>query len=151
MRNALLARYFSDKGLLAQLDFASMPEGKPDALFEAWLGLTDAQRQAAEADFREIHAMSDRKGLTAIVDEARWHLDDRPAQTYTAVSLGSRPVGHGLSPCPASSRCDCCRCHLSMCCLLQGRPVSELPASKQAVSLGLQAIQLQRRPLYHPL
>jgi hypothetical protein len=78
MPNALLARYFSDKGLLAQLDFASMPEGKPDALFEAWLGLTDVQRQAAEADFREIHAMSDRKGLTAIVDEARWQLDDRP-------------------------------------------------------------------------
>jgi hypothetical protein len=78
MPNALLARYFAGKGLLAELDFVALPEARPDTLFEAWLALTDAQRHAAEADFREILALSDRKGFTAIVDEARWQLEDQP-------------------------------------------------------------------------
>ena len=78
MPNALLARYFAGKGLLSEVDFAALPEGKPDALFEAWLALTDAQRHAAEADFREIHALSDRKGFIAVVDEARWQLEHQP-------------------------------------------------------------------------
>lgn len=78
MPNALLARYFSTRRLVAELDFAAMPEGKPEPLFEAWAALSDAQRNAAEADFREIAALSDRKGLLAIVDEARWQLDEQP-------------------------------------------------------------------------
>jgi hypothetical protein len=69
MPNALLARYFQSRGLLPELDFGAMPEGKPEALFEAWAALTDAQRSAAEADFRDIVAMCDRKGWLAIVDE----------------------------------------------------------------------------------
>ncbi len=79
MPNALLARYFDAHGLLADVDFAGMSEGRPDALLGAWAYLDDTQRNAAEADFREIVAMSDRKGLLAIVDEARWQLDDQPA------------------------------------------------------------------------
>jgi hypothetical protein len=78
MPNAMLARYFAGKGLLPEVDFAALPEGKPDALFEAWLALTDAQRHAAEADFREIQALSDSRGFIAIVDEARWQLEDQP-------------------------------------------------------------------------
>jgi hypothetical protein len=78
MPNALLARYFGARGLLAEVDFAGMAEGKPDALFGAWAYLDDTQRNAAEADFREIVAMSDRKGFLAIVDEARWQLEDEP-------------------------------------------------------------------------
>lgn len=76
--NALLARYFGARGLLTELDFAAMPEAKPDELFGAWVYLDDAQRQAAEADFREIWSMSDRKGFQAIVDEARWQLETQP-------------------------------------------------------------------------
>ena len=78
MPNALLGRYFHSRGLLPELDFGAMPEGKPEALFEAWARLTDAQRSAAEADFRDIVAMCDRKGWLAIVDEARWQLEDQP-------------------------------------------------------------------------
>jgi hypothetical protein len=33
MPNALLARYFNTRGLLADLDFGAMSEGKPEALF----------------------------------------------------------------------------------------------------------------------
>lgn len=78
MPNALLARYFHSRGLMLELDFAAMPEAKPEALFEAWVTLTDAQRSTAEADFRDITALCDRKGWLAIVDEARWQLEDRP-------------------------------------------------------------------------
>ena len=39
MPNALLARYFKGKGLLADLDFAAMSETKPDGLLAAWLAL----------------------------------------------------------------------------------------------------------------
>ena len=35
MPNALLARYFQDRGLFGDLDFSAMREGKPDALFAA--------------------------------------------------------------------------------------------------------------------
>ena len=78
MPNELLARYFSARGLLADLNFAAMSEGKPEPLFEAWGALSDSQRNSAEADFRDIVAMSDRKGLLAVVDEARWQLEDQP-------------------------------------------------------------------------
>jgi hypothetical protein len=35
--NALLARYFQERGLFGDLDFAPMKETKPDELFAAWL------------------------------------------------------------------------------------------------------------------
>ena len=85
--NALLARYFHGRGLMPELDFAAMPEGKPEPLFEAWAALPDAQRNAAEADFREIWGMSDRKGFQAIVDEARWQLEDQPDAAYSFIDL----------------------------------------------------------------
>jgi len=34
--NALLARYFAKSGLFADIDFDSIKEAKPDALFDAW-------------------------------------------------------------------------------------------------------------------
>jgi hypothetical protein len=85
MPNALLARYFAGTDLLVDVDFTALPEGKPEALFQAWLALTDAQRHAAEVDFREIHALSDRKGFTAIVDEARWQLESQPQVLETFI------------------------------------------------------------------
>lgn len=78
MPKALLGRYFAGKGLMSDIDFSTLPEGKPEALFTAWLALSDADRSAAEADFREIHAMSNLKGFNALLDEARWQLEDRP-------------------------------------------------------------------------
>ena len=51
MPNALLARYFQGRGLFTDLDFAAMKEGKPDALFTAWLELPDDHRHAMDAEF----------------------------------------------------------------------------------------------------
>jgi hypothetical protein len=58
MPNRLLARYFEAHGVLAELDFAAMKEAQPDKLFEAWLELPDGQRNAMDADLRDIFEMS---------------------------------------------------------------------------------------------
>ena len=78
MPNALLARYFQGRGLFADMDFAAMKEGKPDELFTAWLALADGQRNAMDAEFRDIFEMSCEKGFRAIIDEASWHLRETP-------------------------------------------------------------------------
>jgi hypothetical protein len=76
MPNALLARYFQTHGLFGDLDFSAMKEGKPDALFEAWLTLSEAQRNTMDAEFRDIFEMSCEKGFRAIIDEAEFQMDE---------------------------------------------------------------------------
>ncbi len=75
MPNALLARYFQGRGLFGDLDFTAMKEGKPGELFAAWLYLPEEQRNAMDAEFRDIFEMSCEKGFRAIIDEARWQRD----------------------------------------------------------------------------
>jgi hypothetical protein len=83
MPNALLARYFQERGLFADLDFAAMKETKPDALLTAWLELPEGQRNEMDADFSEIHALSCEKGWCAIRDEAKWQFRQEP-NAFTA-------------------------------------------------------------------
>jgi hypothetical protein len=78
MPNALLARYFQGRGLLGDLDFATMKETQPDELFGAWLELPEGQRNTMDAEFRDIFEMSGAKGFRAILDEAEWHLAADP-------------------------------------------------------------------------
>lgn len=78
MPNALLARYFHGKGLLRDLDFSAMKEGSPDELFKAWVGLPDGQCNEMDTEFRDIFEMSCEKGFLAIIDEARWQLQETP-------------------------------------------------------------------------
>jgi hypothetical protein len=49
MPNRLLARYFQERGLFAELDFAAMKETKPDALFAAWLEFPEDERNRMDA------------------------------------------------------------------------------------------------------
>jgi len=72
--NTLLARYFHRRGLFADLDFKAMKETKPDELFDAWLELSDEQRNKMDLVFIEIFDMSCEKGVKAIIDEAAWQL-----------------------------------------------------------------------------
>ena len=74
--NSLLKRYFSDKGLMGDVDFAVLPESKPDFLFSLWLNLAESQRNTMDAEFRDIFELSCEKGFKAIIDEAQWHLRD---------------------------------------------------------------------------
>lgn len=78
MPNALHARYFQGRGLFSDLDFSSMKEGRPNALFAAWLALPDGQRNAMDAELRNIFTMCCEKGFLAILDEARWQLRETP-------------------------------------------------------------------------
>lgn len=78
MPKALLGRYFAKEAVLCELDFATMKEGQPSVLFEAWQGLPDDSRRRMEADFREIAELSDKAGFLAILDEAAFHLDAQP-------------------------------------------------------------------------
>ena len=67
--NALLARYFADQGLFGDLDFEAMKDTKPDALFDAWLTLSQKQRKPMDAEFQDIFELSCEKGFRAIIDE----------------------------------------------------------------------------------
>ena len=78
MPNALLARYFADRGLFGDLDFAAMKETKPDELFAAWLDLPEEQRKPMDAEFQDIFELSCEKGFRAIIDEARWQMQAVP-------------------------------------------------------------------------
>lgn len=78
MSNALLARYFHERGLFAEFDFSAMEEGKVEPLFEDWLQLPDLQRNSMDSDFREMFEMSCEKGCKAILDEANEQLRGKP-------------------------------------------------------------------------
>src|SRR5262249_9740071 len=78
MPKNLLGRYFAAKGLFDNFDFASMSEGKPDTLFEAWLALPHDQRNMIDAEFRDVFDLCCDKGFLATLDEARWQLRDSP-------------------------------------------------------------------------
>ena len=65
--NALLARYFTDRGLFGDLDFAAMMETKPDALFDGWLALPEEQCKLMNAAFQDIFELSCEKGFQAII------------------------------------------------------------------------------------
>ena len=60
------------------MDFPALKESKPEPLFEAWLELPEGQRNAMDAEFREIHALSSERGWRAIRDEAQWQLRTTP-------------------------------------------------------------------------
>jgi hypothetical protein len=83
MPNWLLARYFQERGLFADLDFTAMKETKPDALFAAWMELPEENRNRMDAEFREVALLSSEQGFCAIRDEAEWQLRETP-EAFTA-------------------------------------------------------------------
>ncbi len=94
MPNVLLARYFQDRGLFGNLDFAAMKEGKPDELFAAWLALPDNHRNAMDAEFWDIFEMSCEKGFRAIIDEATWQMQEEPDAIMSFIEMLSALSNH---------------------------------------------------------
>jgi hypothetical protein len=78
--NALLQRYFRDRGVLVEVDFRALGETKVDPIYEAWLALPEEARYAMEQDLQEIDALSTEAGSKAILDEAHWHGEDLALQ-----------------------------------------------------------------------
>jgi hypothetical protein len=94
MPNALLARYFEPRQVLADVDFVALHETKPDGLFQAWLELPESKRHAMHAELREVFGLSCDKGWSAIRDEAQWHLRDAPQQFVEFVQKLSALTSH---------------------------------------------------------
>jgi len=92
--NALLARYFAERGVLAEVKFAALKETRIEPLFEAWLALPEGQRNTMDAEFREIHALSCEGGWCAIRDEAGWQLRENPEQFAEFMEKLSALDGH---------------------------------------------------------
>lgn len=90
--NALLARYFVDRGLFGDLDFSTLKETKPGELFTAWLALPEDQRKPMDAEFQDIFELSCEKGFRAIIDEASWQMQAEPeALTEFIENLSALP------------------------------------------------------------
>jgi hypothetical protein len=94
MPNALLARYFLERRLFEDLDFAAMKETKPEELFAAWLDLQDEQRNERDLELLEIFEMSCDKGFQAIIDEASWHMRETPDDLTSFVEMLSGLSNH---------------------------------------------------------
>ena len=90
----LLARYFESRGLSFKPDFAAVTDTAPDPLYAAWLQFPEEQRNEMEFDFREIFRMSCRKGVQAILDEARSRRVDTPESTAAFIESLSRMPDH---------------------------------------------------------
>ncbi len=82
MPNALLALYFQGHELFDDLDFDVMNEGKPDEFFAAWLTLMEGQRNAMDAEFRDIFEMSCEKGFRAVIDEVEFQMGEGKFTTW---------------------------------------------------------------------
>ena len=92
--NDLLDRYFKRRGLLEDFGLGTVEKPQPEAQFAAWLELPDDDRNAMEAEFREIFEMGCEKGVGAIVDEARWRWQDDPDRLTALVEALSALPGH---------------------------------------------------------
>ena len=94
MPNALLGRYFQQRGLFEDLDFAAMKEGQPDELFAAWLDLIQERRNTMDAELRDIFEMSCERGFRAIIDEARWQMRETPVDLTAFIETLSALPSH---------------------------------------------------------
>ena len=94
MPNTMLARYFAAHGLFGELDVGAMKQGKPDALFDAWMALPDAERQRMDADFRDIHDMGDEKGWQGMLGEARSQMHGQPQRVQDFIHAMSALPNH---------------------------------------------------------
>ena len=80
--NKLLQRYFSQKVVLAELEWDKISETGVEPIYQAWLALDPAQRDNLEQDFREIDLLASEGGTKAILDEAAFHEEDL-AETFS--------------------------------------------------------------------
>lgn len=78
--NRLLEQYFARRGVLTDVDFGQLGETQVEPIYEAWLRLTEDDRNEMEQDFQEIDELATEAGAKAILDEARWHGEDLAEQ-----------------------------------------------------------------------
>lgn len=71
-----LARYFQEKHqVLLEVDFASLRKSEVDSILDAYRALPDEKLSVIEAECQDIESMACQGGITALTDEANFHLD----------------------------------------------------------------------------
>ena len=71
--NALLERYFEDKGVLGEVDFENLRRWELQPIMDALEALPEATRARIDQDFQDIHALANKEGTLIIRDEADFH------------------------------------------------------------------------------
>lgn len=85
----LLARYFQKHGVLQNFDFSPLERGELEGLVKAWLELPEAERKRMEGEFQDIFALCRDAAIPAMVDEAKWHMQDKPGAYAAFVEMFS--------------------------------------------------------------
>lgn len=67
--NDLLRRFFTARGELAQLDWASLGEADVQPLFEAWQALAEPQCRAVQLTLQEVNELADERSLAVLAEE----------------------------------------------------------------------------------
>ena len=128
MPSALLARYSNTMGLFSDLNYAAMKEDKSDELFAGWLDLPDKQRNAMDAEFREIFEMICEKGFRAVIDEAELQLADEEFTAFVE-KLSALPSHAERAMINFDSWIDSLKCHknnkahyiMGLCAVIGGK------------------------------
>jgi len=74
--NRLLECYFHGRGLLREMQVASLAETEVDPIYEAWLALSPEVQAEVESDFQDIYTMACQNGIRAILEEGAYHSED---------------------------------------------------------------------------
>jgi len=74
--NRLLEGYFHSRGLLREVQVASLAETEVDPIYEAWFALSPQVQAEVESDFQDIDTMACENGIRAIFEEGAYHGED---------------------------------------------------------------------------
>ena len=68
-----LKQYFDSHSVMRDVDFESADDDLTEKILANWAVLDEVQRDEMETHFQEIHALSNEKGMNALIDEALFH------------------------------------------------------------------------------
>jgi hypothetical protein len=71
--NQLLKDYFDRQNLLSDVLWYLQNETEVEIIYGAWQALPEADRQAVEKDFQDIHDMACEEGIKALIEEGQFH------------------------------------------------------------------------------
>lgn len=71
--NKLLARYFEQRGTVLSIDLEHLEENDAESIQTALNALNNEDKAEIEAEFQEVNALACEGGISALIDEARFH------------------------------------------------------------------------------
>ena len=73
MPKVFLKAYFDNHHVMQDIDFENKDDDFIKKILASWAVLDETQRNDMETHFQEIHALSNEKGMNALIDEALFH------------------------------------------------------------------------------